>query len=302
MRALTTILLIALGLATGLATGQAAEPIRLWPNIAPGEKGDKGPEHDVTKPGDALVGGKRVTRLTDVSVPSITIYRPPAQSDTGAAVVVCPGGGYQILAMDLEGTEVCDWLNSIGVTGILLKYRVPPCKDVPRYAAPLQDVQRALSMVRFHALDWKLDPRRIGVMGFSAGGDVSALASTRFLQRTYAPVDAADQTSCRPDFALLIYPAYLVKDTGPELRPELTVNSNTPPTFLVQTENDPIHVENSIFYYMALKRAGVPAEMHMFAAGKHGYGLRPSNQAVTSWPTLAERWLRGRGVLDEKDP
>ena len=286
----------------GLLTGRADEPMRLWPQTAPGGNGGAVVEHDAAKPGDRLVAGKRVKRVTAVSVPTITRYAPDPARDTGAAVVVCPGGGYQILAMDLEGTEVCEWLNSIGVTGILLKYRVPPASGVKRYAAPLQDVQRALGLVRSHAAEWRIDPQRIGIMGFSAGGDLSALASTRFTERTYAVVDEADQTSCRPDFAMLIYPAYLIEKSGPDLAPELTVSSNTPPTFLIQTENDPIHVENSIYYYLALKRAGVPAEMHLFAAGEHGYGLRPSTNRVTSWPTLAEQWLFDTGVLAGKKP
>ncbi len=275
----------------------ASEPLALWPKIAPGENGDVGVGQETTNPSPRLVSGKRITRIGNVSVPTISFYRPPPDKDTGAAVLVCPGGGYGILAIDLEGTEVCRWLNSIGVTGILLKYRVPPRNGLKPYIAPLQDAQRALGLVRMHAAEWKIDPHRIGIMGFSAGGDLSALASTRFEQRTYAPVDEADQASCRPDFAILIYPGRLVLKEGPELAPELTVTSKTPPTFLVQTEDDPIHVENSLFYYLALKQAKVPAEMHLFAKGGHGYGLRESDKAVISWPKRAEEWMHGLGVL-----
>jgi acetyl esterase/lipase len=274
----------------------------LWPGAAPGEKGDIGEEHDTTKPSDELVGGKRVIRLGNVSAPSLTLYRPLQDKDTGAAVVVCPGGGYSILAMDLEGTEVCHWLNSIGVTGVLLKYRVPARKGLERYTAALQDAQRALSMVRDHAGEWHLDPKRIGILGFSAGGHLSAAASTRFDKRSYEPADTADQASCRPDFAVIIYPGYLARQNGPEISPELTVTSNTPPTFLVQTEDDPVHVENSLFYYLALKNAKIPAEMHLFANGGHGYGLRQSDKAVVSWPALAEQWMRGLGVLRKAKP
>jgi acetyl esterase/lipase len=244
-----------------------------------------------------LVGGKPVVRLGNVRVPTITLYQPPSGMDTGLAVVVCPGGGYGILAVDLEGTEICQWLNSIGVSGVLLKYRVPPSNGVAPYIAPLQDAQRALGLVRFHAVEWKIDPHRIGIIGFSAGGDLAALAGARFDRRTYRPVDAADQASCRPDFAMLIYPARLICLKGPELAPELTVTSNTPPTFLIQTEDDPIAVENSLYYYLALKQARVPAEMHLFARGGHGYGLRQTGLAVASWPGLAEVWLRGLKVL-----
>jgi len=274
----------------------------LWPKGAPGEKGDIGVEQDTSKPGEGLVGGKRVVRLGNVSIPTLTLYRPPKRKDTGAAVVVCPGGGYSILAMDLEGTEACQWLNSAGVTAVLLKYRVPARKGLERYAAPLQDAQRALGLVRFHAAEWHIDSKRIGIMGFSAGGHLSAVASTHFEKRAYEPVDEADQASCRPDFAMLVYPAYLIRREGPELSPELTVTSNTPPTFLVQAEDDHVRVENSLFYYLALKKAGVPAEMHLFASGGHGYGLRASDKAVVSWPKRAGEWMRKLGVLEGKKP
>jgi acetyl esterase/lipase len=270
MRTANVMLLIGLSVLTASAT----ETMKLWPHGAPGEKNGVAAEHDTTKPGDALVAGQ----------PGTNTSRP--------TVMVCPGGGYQILAMDLEGTEVCHWLNSIGVNAVLLKYRVPPRHDARRYLAPLQDAQRALSLVRFHAAEWGIDPKHLGIMGFSAGGNLAALASTRFSERSYPSADEADHESCRPDFAMLIYPAYLVSKTGPQLAPELTVTSNTPPAFLVQTEDDPIHVENSLYYYLALKRAGVPAEMHLFACGGHGYGLRESRKPVTVWPKLAEHWLR----------
>jgi acetyl esterase/lipase len=279
-------------------TASASEPMTLWPKGAPGEKGDIGVEQDTSKRGEHLVGGKPVVRLGNVSIPTITLYRPPKRKDTGAAVVVCPGGGYRILAMDLEGTEICQWLNSVGVTGVLLKYRVPAREGLERYTAPLQDAQRALGLVRFHAAEWHIDSKRIGIMGFSAGGHLSAVASTRFEKRTYEPMDEADQVSSRPDFTMLIYPAYLVDKERPDLAPELTVTSNTPPTFLVQAEDDhAAPVENSLFYYLALKKAGVPAEMHLFASGGHGFGLRESDKAVMSWPKRAGEWMRKLGVL-----
>jgi acetyl esterase/lipase len=215
-------------------------------------------------------------------------------------VLVCPGGGYNILALDLEGSEVCDWLNSIGVTGVLLKYRVPARKGRERYAAPLEDVQRALGMVRHRAGEWGIDPRRIGVMGFSAGGHLSAAASNNYEKRVYDPVDAVDEVSCRPDFAMLIYPAYLAQPKeNYKISPELPITANTPPTFLAQTQDDGIPVENSLYYYLALKAAKVKAEIHLYPTGGHGYGLRPSTNAVCTWPQRAEDWMRHLGVLEK---
>ena len=287
-------------LLAAVTTALAAQTIPLWPGGAPGEKGDIGVEVDTTKPEGDLVAGKRVIRLGNVTKPTITLYRPSEGTDTGAAVVVCPGGGYYILAMDLEGTEICDWLNSMGVTAVLLKYRVPARKGLERYAAPLQDAQRALGLVRGHASEWHVDPKRVGIMGFSAGAHLSAVGSTRFEKRTYEPIDAADALSCRPDFAILIYPAYLaVKEQGDTLAPELTVSSNTPPTFLAQTEDDPVRVENSLVYYLALKKANVPVEMHLFPDGGHGYGARPSDKSVATWPKRAGEWLRASHFLKD---
>jgi len=298
---LLALALITAGGSTRAAAAKQRPSMALWPKDAPGEQGNIGEEHDITKDKDGLVEGKRVIRLGNVSQPTLTVYRPRRAKDTGAAVVVCPGGGYSILAMDLEGTEVCDWLNSIGVTAVLLKYRVPERKGMERYTAPLQDAQRALSLVRSRADEWGIDPKRIGIMGFSAGGHLSAAASTRFDQRAYEPMDAADQLSCRPDFTLLIYPAYLtVKEQGDKIAPELTISANTPPTLLVQTEDDGVRVENSLYYYLALKQAHVAAEMHLYAAGGHGYGLRHGSKAVTDWPRRAEEWMRGLGVIGAK--
>jgi acetyl esterase/lipase len=280
-----------------------SEPIPLWPKGAPNEKGDVGEEHDTTKPGDGLVSGQRVIRLGNVSKPEITLYRPSKEKDTGTAVVVCPGGGYSILAMDLEGTEICEWFNSIGVTGVLLKYRVPTRPGDDKHVLPLQDAQRALSLVRFHAKDWNLDPKRIGVLGFSAGAHLTASLSTTFDRRAYEPVDDADRVSCRPDFSMPIYPAYLaLKDQDNKIAPDLNVTTNTPPTFLIQAEDDGVRVENSLVYYLALKNAKVPVEMHLYPNGGHGYGLRPSDKLISSWPKRAEEWLRGLGMLQTRNP
>jgi acetyl esterase/lipase len=279
-----------------LLTGSAvADPkvIPVWPGLAPGEKEGAAPEVDQTKPTDGLVGGKRLIRLGNVSQPTLTVYSPDKEKDTGAAVIVCPGGGYGILALDLEGTEVCEWLNSVGVTGILLKYRVARGR-----AAPLQDAQRAVGLVRSQAKELGIDPKRIGILGFSAGGHLSAAASTNYETRTYPRVDEADDVSCRPDFTLLIYPAYLtVKDQLDTLAPELPVNAQTPPTFLVMTQDDGIHVECVMVYAMALKKAKVPWELHVYPSGGHGYGLRPSEKSVTTWPARAADWMEKLGVL-----
>jgi acetyl esterase/lipase len=282
-----------------LRAAPPSEPLPLWPAGAPDETAPVGEEKDVTKPAEGTIAGKRVARLTNVSVPTLTVTRPPADRDTGAAVLVCPGGGYHILAMDLEGTEVVEWLNSIGVTGVLLKYRVPMRTGRERYAAPLQDAQRALGLIRQRAADWGIDPKRIGVMGFSAGGHLSAALSTKYGKRTYTPVDAADEVSCRPDFTMLIYPAYLtVEKEADRVASELQVTEATPPTFLVQTQDDVVRVETSLFYYLALKRAKVSAELHLYPTGGHGYGLRPTPEPVTSWPQRAEQWMRNRKILD----
>lgn len=295
---LATMLCVTTARAAGETPATKSEPIVLWPKGAPGEKGDIGQEQDTSGPNGRQVAGKAVIRLGNVSQPTLTIYRPEKAKDTGAAVVVCPGGGYNILALDLEGTEICQWLNSIGVTGALLKYRVPARKGGPRYAAPLQDAQRALGIVRAHAAEWGIDAKRIGVMGFSAGGHLSAALSTNWTERSYPAVDEADKASCRPDFTMLIYPAYLTQQAqGDAVSPELKVSAKTPPTFIAQTEDDGVRVETGLFYYLALKQAKVPVEMHLYPSGGHGYGLRRTEQMVTTWPARAEEWLRSQGLL-----
>ncbi len=279
----------------GFAAGSA---IALWPEQAPGEKGDIGEERDTSKAGEGLVAGKPLIRLGNVSKPTITLHRPPADKDTGAAVLVCPGGGYSILALDLEGSEVCEWLNSLGVTGILLKYRVPKRAGLERHTAALQDAQRALGLSRQHAKEWGIDPKRIGVLGFSAGAHLSAALCSSTGQRTYPVVDDADKLSCRPDFTVLIYPAYLtVKEDGDKIAPETQVTTNTPPTFIAMSQDDPVRVETALFYTLALKEAKVPVELHIYPEGGHGYGLRSSKNLVTTWPDRAADWMRSRGLL-----
>lgn len=282
----------------------------LWPNGAPGEPTHPAPETNAAI--SHLVAGKHYIRLTNVSDPTLTLY-PAEGNNTGAAVLDFPGGSYKILALNIEGTEICHWLNSIGVNCILVKYRVPDSGPYPQYSAALQDAQRAMGLVREHAAEWHIDPQRIGVIGFSAGGNLAAQLSTHFDHRVYAPIDAADKLSCRPDFAMLIYPAYIAEANDlNQARPAFQVTANTPPAFLVQAEDDPVHVENAIDYFLLLKNAGVPAQLHLYAHGGHGYGLRPITQSVSvndvpdtnttplpisHWPQLAAAWMRTIGVL-----
>ncbi len=281
----------------------------LWPGSVPDGRTtpDKprnpatGPEVNKTTAKDQLIAGKPLIRLGNVSNPTLTLYAAKT-NNTGAAMLVFPGGGYQILAIDLEGTEVCSWLNSIGVNCILVKYRVPDSGPYPESLAALQDAQRAMGLVREHAAEWKIDSRRIGVLGFSAGGHLAAAISTHYSRREYQPIDAADQLSCRPSFAVILYPGYLALASSDfAFNPSLPVSSRTPPTYLLQTEDDHVaHVESSIDYFMALKAADVPAEMHIYSEGVHGYGLRRTNLPVTNWPASVERWLHTIGMLPAK--
>jgi acetyl esterase/lipase len=266
--------------------------LNLWPHGAPGARPNSGSEVDTTTTKDTQIAGKPVVRLGNVSTPTLTIYAPP-QKNSGAAVVVFPGGSYRILAIDLEGTEVCDWLNTVGITCLLVKYRVPDSGPYPKSSAALQDAQRALRIVRSHADQWHIDAQRIGVLGFSAGAHLAAALSTHFDQRLYDPMDASDKVSCRPDFAVIIYPGYLaLAEQSFAPNPEIHVTSQTPPSFIVQAEDDPVHVENSTVYFLALKNAKVPAEMHLYANGGHGYGLRRTDLPITDWPKLVQTWLQ----------
>jgi len=286
-------------LCAGKSLASSPEVLELWPGGAPGEAGEIGNEHDTTKPSDGLIAGKSVIRLGNVSKPTITIYKAPAEKNCGAAVLVCPGGGYHILAMDLEGTEVCEWLNTVGVTGVLLKYRVPKRTGLEKHTAALQDAQRAMGIVRHRAKDLGIDPQKIGVLGFSAGGHLSAALSTAYEQRSYPVSDQADTVSCRPDFTILIYPGYLtVREQNDQVAPELKITTETPPTFMAMTQDDPVRVESVLMYGLALKRAGVPFELHTYPVGGHGYGLRPSTNSVATWPARAADWMRSRALLN----
>ena len=265
--------------------------IPLWPQGAPGVQPNPAPEVDTTTAKDNLIAGRPVIRLGNVSTPTLTLYSPKGKN-AGVAVVVFPGGAYRILAIDLEGTEVCDWLNSAGLTCVLVRYRVPDSGPYPKSSAALQDAQRAVGIVRSHAIEWHIDPNRIGVLGFSAGAHLAAALSTHFDQRLYDPIDAADQLSCRPNFAVIVYPGYLaLAEQNFAPNPDIHVTDKTPASFIVQAEDDTAHVENATVYFLALKNAKVPAELHIYAQGGHGYGLRRTALPVTTWPQSVITWL-----------
>ncbi|TBR25347.1 alpha/beta hydrolase [bacterium] len=281
--------------------------VPIWPGAAPDSPA--GPDRESFSSGekDKPIAGKPVGWITEVSQPTMTVY-PAKGKNTGAAVIVFPGGGFQGLAIDLEGTEVCDWLAPKGVTCVVLKYRVPNTEhhwdkklrryDEPKVPLALQDAQRAISLVRSRGAEWGIDPKKLGVLGFSAGGFLVARTSTEFERRAYAPVDAADKESCRPDFAVPVYPGHLWIDG--RLNPKVRIPAGTPPTFLLMAEDDRVdHVEQALVYYEGLKKAKVPVEMHLYAAGGHAFGLRPTKDPITRWPALVEAWLRTIGMVSD---
>ena len=279
----------------------------IWPGTPPDAQPVAAPEGAKSE-NKSLIAGRPWVYVENASRPTMTVYSPTGKN-TGAAVVVFPGGGYQILAIDLEGTEVCDWLTSRGITCVLLKYRVPnsgmhwdekcSCQLAPKAPIALEDAQRAVGLVRFHAAEWHIDPHKIGVLGFSAGGHLVAAISTHSTQRLYPHVDAADKESCRPDFAVALYPGHLwINDKKFALNPDIHVTRETPPTFLVQAEDDHVDsINNSLVYYIALKKAGVPVEMHLYAQGGHAFGLRRTKFLITEWPPLVETWLGTLGIV-----
>ena len=289
------------------AAADHAPAVELWPGKVPEEAGNLGEERSLMSP---KLDRKQVevtepTRMvTNVSKPTITIYRPAKDKDTGTAMLICPGGGYWNLYWQLEGEEVATWLNSLGVTGIILKYRVPRRPDEPRgepARRPLQDAQRAVSLVRSKAGEWGIAPERIGMVGFSAGGHLAIATATRFEKRTYEPVDDVDKTSCRPDFAVAVYSGYLKRKDRDELSPGLRVPAGTPPIFLAHGGDDLISPpEHSVVMYLALRRAGVPAELHVYARAAHDFGVRPSDQPCSTWTQSCANWLRHQGFLKPK--
>ena len=301
--------------------------VPIWPGSVPDPQPTAGPEFAETSPKEWQGTGRPATGISNVTRPTMTVYSPKGKN-TGVAVVVFPGGGYQGLAIDLEGTEVCDWLVPRGITCVLLKYRVtdvgayPKSGPYPESPMALEDAQRTVGLVRFHAAELHVDPNKIGVLGFSSGGHLVAAISTHFTKRIYPPVDAADKVSCRPDFAIPIYPGHLslsaaewdthqgktryvlprsalasCQDHGLCLNPEVPVTKQTPPTFLVQNEDDHVdNVNDALAYYIALKNAGVPVEMHLYAQGGHAFGLRRTKLPVTAWPQLVDTWLHTIGM------
>lgn len=275
------------------ATAEETKRLRLWTETPPGPASKAiGDEQDMTKPTDNLVGGSRIIKLGNVSTPELHIFLPPKEAANGGAVLVCPGGGFSILAWDLEGTEVAQWLNSLGLAAAVLKYRVPTrgYEGAEVWQGPVMDAQRGLSVIRDHADQWNIDPDRVGVLGFSAGGQVAARAALAKGQRLYSPIDKIDQSSCAVNFAILIYPAWIAKDAG-DLNEGFEVDSQSPPMFFIHAVNDRVSCMSSIALFAALKQVEVPAELHIFADGGHGYGMRETQLPVTRWPSLAADWL-----------
>lgn len=266
---------------------QGTDTIYLWPGEVPGATEAKHPPVLTTN----TSGG--VTRLTDVTDPALMVFKPKGPGN-GAGIIICPGGGYNILAIDKEGYEVAEWLNQLGFTAFVLQYRVPDKREPALY-----DLQRALRLVRSQAGDWQLDPHRLGVMGFSAGGSLAARASTRFSENTYTPVDKMDSLSSRPDFALLIYPAYLDEGKDRSLTPELRLSDDTPPQFLFGTADDR-YGNSALVMAGALRDKKLPVTLHFLSEGGHGYGMRKGNIAAETWPGLAENWLRQLVLKDNR--
>jgi acetyl esterase/lipase len=302
--AATIVLITGLGLAPPAPGADKPLVVELWPGGAPEEPGTIGAEKAVPSPklDRTQVEVTESTRMvTNVTRPTITVHRPPKEKDTGTAVIICPGGGYWNLYWELEGEEVAAWLNSVGATGVILKYRVPRRPDEPKgepARRPLQDAQRAVSLVRSRAREWGIDPGRIGMVGFSAGGHLAVATATGFEKRTYEPVDDIDRASCRPDFAVGVYSGYLKAKDRDELAPGLRVPKGTPPIFLAHGGDDLISPpEHSVVMYLALKRAGVPAELHVYAGVAHDFGVRRTGRPCDGWTRACADWLRHQGLL-----
>lgn len=270
------------------------DPIPLWPEGVPGESELELPEESVE-----LKGPHQIEILSNVSTPQLTWF--PAADPNGASVVVCPGGGYNILAYSHEGTEVCEWLNSIGVSAALLKYRVPRRDGLDKHHAPLQDVHRAIGIIRSHATEWAIDPERVGILGFSAGGHLAAMALTSSRDRSYRADPRLDAASPLPNFGILVYAAYLLDEGNPDhLAPELTITESTPPAFLVVAHGDKRFVEGSARFYIEMFRKDRPCELHIFGKGGHGFGFDKTGEEIRQWPALAGRWMAAMELLKSK--
>lgn len=294
---ISLVAILTLSMAGVVSARDADHVLNLWTGTPPGPEREVGEEQDTSGPGSNKVAGKPVIRLGNVSVPQAHVYLAPEGNRSGAAVVICPGGGYSILAWDLEGTEVAEWLNSIGVHAVVVKYRVPTGKLDPKWRAPVQDAQRAISLLRSHSADWKVDGDKVAVLGFSAGGDTAARTALA-TQRLYDATDDADQNSCRPNAGILIYPAYLTNEERTGLKEDVVVTEETPPMFLAHAYDDRVTPESSLYLALALKKQGIPAELHLYDTGGHGYGLRHVDaHPVTTWNLRCGDWLRRNGWL-----
>jgi acetyl esterase/lipase len=291
--------------AAGASEGADPLVVDLWPGKTPGDVGIPGEERSRIHP-SPLVGPTKL--ITNVTKPTLTVYQPAKEKNTGTAMLICPGGGYWDLYWELEGEEVANWLNSLGITGIILKYRVPRRPGDVRGEPPLGpqlDAQRAVSLIRSRAAEWGIDPQRIGMVGFSAGGHLVLATATNFEKRTYEPIDAVDEVSCRPDFGILCYSGYLKAKDKDEIWPGLRIPAGTPPILLAHANDDSVKVggsdaENSAFMYIALKRAGIPVELHIFANGNHDFGVRQNDKLSSSWTELCVKWLRSQEMLGER--
>ena len=267
--------------------------LNVWPALPPGDKPNLG---DEKWEANSMLKGV-------VTTPTLAVYRPAKYKDTGTAVLIAPGGGFFQLSMGHEGADVATWLNTIGVTGIVLKYRIPAREGMARSLPMTQDAQRAMSIIRSKAGEWGLDPQRIGICGFSAGGEVAVNVLSNPDKRLYAAIDAFDQVDPRPNFSLLIYTGGILKRnvTPPKLNDDIVFTKDTPPAFL-SVSHDDRGVEQTVLLYLALKRASVPSEMHIWSEGGHGYGIRPSKFPHSTWPARAADWLNVRGFLKPAAP
>jgi acetyl esterase/lipase len=291
MRALSVMLFLSL---PAFAAEVKPVEISIWPGAAPGEKGGL-PEEGFQPPKAGETSP--IPRLTNVSKPTITVYRPTAELDTGAAVLIAPGGGYTILAWQHEGTQVAEWLNTLGVTAVLLKYRVPKRADNSLAAA--QDAQRAMSIVRSKAAEWKIDPARIGMLGFSAGGHLTAWTSTNSDKRSYDAIDETDKVSCKPDFSVMIYPGGILEKDG-TMKPEIKITKDTPASFLAVAYNDESCFASCMALTKALKENKVAAELHVYGEGGHGFDMKKSDKPFATWPKSCGDWMKAQGYLTKK--
>ena len=288
--------ILLVGCTSPLLSGEK-KTLRVWPGKAPNE-----PAGIESRKAKTETGKDGVIRIRYVDKPELVHFPAPRDKATGACMVICPGGGYNILAWNKEGTEIAEWLNSIGVEAVVLKYRVPRRDGKKPHLLPLQDLHRSIRIVRSKAAEWKIDPKRLGVMGFSAGGHLSAMSSAFYVGQGYEPVDAIDKLDPRPSFAALIYPAYLgnARTDPDKLDPIIQVSPSTPPTFIAITHDDGDRALFAALYYARLRQNRVPAELHIYSKGGHGYGLRPSKNPVSTWPARLEDWLRSSGWLKKK--